>query len=155
MANLDFTPLFRSSVGFDRVPGMLQSAMKLTEADVGYPPYNIERIGDDRYQIALALAGFSKDDIDLTVERNELTIRGKAEDNKDHDYLHRGIAGRSFERRFNLAEHIEVDGATFENGLLVIDLKRELPEKLKPRQISIGDGSKKAETIEHKKDKAA
>lgn len=155
MANLDFTPLYRSTIGFDRVPGLMQSAMRMTDADLGYPPYNIERAGDDQYKIVVALAGFREDGIEVVVEKNQLTVRGKLAERDEAEYLHRGIATRSFERRFDLAEHIEVAGATFDNGLLAIELKRELPEKLKPRKIAIAGTTSKTETIEHSSKKAA
>ena len=136
MATLDFTPLFRSSIGFERVPGMLSDATQ--RAETGYPPYNIEKCGDNEYHIVLAVAGFTKDDIELVSEQNLLTVRGLLEEKNDHEYLYRGIAARSFERVFNLADYIEVGGAMIRDGLLIIDLKRELPEALKPRRIEIG-----------------
>ena len=149
MADLDFAPLYRSTIGFDRVPRLLQSAMRMSDADLGYPPYNIEKAGDDSYRIVIALAGFGKDDVEVVTEQNQLTVRGKMAEREGAEYLHRGIAGRSFERRFDLAEHIEVSGAEFDNGLLTIELRRELPEKMKPRKIEIDGISAKTETIEH------
>ncbi len=137
MGNLDFTPLYRSTVGYDRVPHLLKTAMRTSEADLGYPPYNIERRGEDAYRIVIALAGFKPDDLEIITEQNRLTVRGKMADRDDTEYLHRGIAGRSFERRFELADHIEVKGASFDHGLLTISLKRELPERLKPRRVEI------------------
>lgn len=142
MVNFDFAPLYRSTVGFDRVPSLLQAAAKLDGSDLAYPPYNIEKSGEDDYRIVIALAGFSRDDIEIVTEQNRLIVRGKAAEREDTQYLHRGIAGRSFERRFDLAEFIEVKGASLENGLLTLQLKRELPEKLKPRSIEIATGSK-------------
>ena len=135
MATLDFAPLFRSSVGFDRVPGMLSHALQRTET--GYPPYNIEKCGKNEYRIVLAVAGFAKDDIEIVCEQNLLTVRGQLKDKPEREYLHHGIATRSFERVFDLADYIEVTGAMMGDGLLVIDLKRELPEALKPRRIEI------------------
>ena len=135
MATLDFTPLFRSSIGFDRVPGMLSDAMQ--RAETGYPPYNIEKSGENEYRIVLAVAGFAKDEIDIVSEQNLLTVRGRLKDKTDHEYLYRGIAARSFERVFNLADYIAVGGAMMGDGLLIIDLKRELPEALRPRRIEI------------------
>jgi molecular chaperone IbpA len=139
MATLDFTPLFRSSVGFDRLPGLLSDALGREES--AYPPYNIEKCGQDRYRIILALAGFTRDDIEIILENNRLFIRGKMKDRNGSTYLHRGIASKPFERQFDLADHIEVTGATMGDGLLVIDLKRELPEALKPRTIPINAGT--------------
>ena len=147
MATLDFTPLFRTTVGFDRVPMLLSHAMQRDES--GYPPYNIEKCGEEHYRIVLALAGFTKDDIEIVCEPNLLTVRGQLQPKNGHDYLHHGIATRSFERHFDLADYIEVLGATMGEGLLVIDLKRELPEALKPRRIEIGTAPFKH--IEHKK----
>jgi molecular chaperone IbpA len=135
MATLDFTPLFRSSIGFDRVPGMLTHAMARVEN--GFPPYNIEKCGENEYRIILAVAGFGRDDIEIVSEQNLLSVRGRLTDKPEAEYLHRGIAARSFERVFDLADYIEVTGAMMGEGLLVIDLKRELPEALKPRRIEI------------------
>jgi len=153
MATLDFTPLFRSSVGFDRLPSLLSHALERDES--GFPPYNIEKSGQDQHRIVLALAGFSKDDVEVVVEHNRLCVRGKLKDLAGPTYLHRGIARRGFERQFDLADYIEVTGATMGDGLLVIDLKRELPEALKPRSIPINAGTfvplgrKPTGTIEH------
>jgi molecular chaperone IbpA len=138
MATLDFTPLFRSSVGFDRVPMLLSHAMQREEG--GYPPYNIEKCGEDQYRIVMAVAGFSKDDLEVVAEHNRLTVRGQIKDREGKTYLHRGIATRSFQRQFDLADFVEVTGATMGDGLLVVDLKRELPEELKPRIIEINAG---------------
>jgi molecular chaperone IbpA len=139
MATLDFTPLFRSSVGFDRLPSLLSDALGRDEG--GYPPYNIEKCGQDQYRIILALAGFTRDDVEIVLEHNRLFIRGKLKDRSGSTYLHRGIASRAFERQFDLADYIEVTGATMGDGLLVIDLQRELPEALKPRTIPINAGT--------------
>ncbi|MTI00115.1 Hsp20 family protein [Roseibium sp. RKSG952] len=141
MRHFDFTPLYRSTVGFDRLFSMLDSAGSDTPS---YPPYNIERTGENAYRITMAVAGFG--DKDLTVEAKEhvLTVKGeKAEDDDGREVLYRGIASRTFERRFQLAEHVRVDGANLENGLLHIDLVRELPEAMKPRKIEIGSGAQK------------
>ena len=135
MATLDFTPLYHSTVGFDRLPTLLAQALERDES--GYPPYNIEKTGDDAYRIVMALAGFSKDDIDLVTENNRLTVRGALKDKDGKTYLHQGLAQRSFQRVFDLADHIIVAGASMDNGLLVVDLKHELPEALKPRRIEI------------------
>lgn len=142
MVNFDFTPLYRSTVGFDRVPSLLQAAAKMDVSDVSYPPYNIEKAGDDEYRIVVALAGFNKEDVEIVKEHNRLTIRGNATPKEDAEYLHRGIAGRSFERHFDLADFIEVEDAKLENGLLTIELKRELPEQLKPRKVEIATSAK-------------
>ena len=139
MATLDFTPLFRSSIGFDRIPSLLSNAMERPEA--GYPPYNIEKTGEDQYRIVLAVAGFTKDDIELVQEQNRLTVRGALKEQSPKTYLHHGIANRAFERHFELADYVEVTDATMSEGLLVIDLKRELPEALKPKSIPIHDGT--------------
>ena len=136
MATLDFTPLYHTTVGFDRLPDLLTGALQRDEG--GYPPYNIEKTGDDTYRIVMALAGFSNDDIEVVTENNRVSIRGKLKDKNAVRYLHQGIAQRSFQRVFDLADYIVVSGASMENGLLVIDLKRELPEALKPRRIEIG-----------------
>jgi molecular chaperone IbpA len=139
MRHVDFSPLYRSTVGFDRLFTMLDS---LAQPDGGqtYPPYNIERTGEDAYRISMAVAGFSEEDISIEAHRNVLTVKGerKEETNKDGaELLYRGIAGRSFERRFQLADHVDVTGAQLKNGLLHIDLKRNIPEEMKPRKVEI------------------
>jgi molecular chaperone IbpA len=146
MATLDFTPLYRSSIGFDQLPALLTHALQRDET--GFPPHNIEKVAEDQYRITLAVAGFTQDDIEIVCENNMLTVRGKAKENGPKTYLHRGIAGRAFERQFDLAEHVEVTGATLENGLLEIALKRELPEALKPRRIPIGSASSTAKSVD-------
>jgi molecular chaperone IbpA len=137
----DFTPLYRSSIGFDRLAQMLDDAASF-EAPA-YPPYNIERVGDDEYRITIAIAGFSAADVNLEVKGNTLTVTGKKSDKPEvkSEYLHQGIAARNFERRFQLADHVEVIGADLANGLLHISLKREIPEALKPRTIAIRSGN--------------
>jgi molecular chaperone IbpA len=135
MATLDFTPLFRSTVGFDRVPSVLSLAMQREEG--GYPPYNIEKHGDDVYRIVMAVAGFGSDDIEIVAERNRLTVRGSVKDRGEKTYLHRGIATRAFERHFDLADFVKVAGASLDNGLLAIALQREIPEAMKPRKVEI------------------
>ncbi len=139
MATLDFTPLFRSSIGFDQLPGLLSHALERPEA--GYPPYNIEKAGEDQYRIVMAVAGFDQDDVEIVQEHNRLTVYGRLKETAGKAYLHRGIATRSFERNFDLADYVEVTDATMGEGLLVISLKRELPEALKPRTIPINDGT--------------
>ncbi len=136
MRTYDLTPLYRNSVGFDRLFDLLDSAGKVDAS--GYPPYNIERVDEDDYRITLAVAGFGEDDLDITVHENTLTIAGKRPEGDDaRTYLHQGIAGRSFERRFQLADHVRIDGASLVNGLLNVDLRREVPEAKKPRKIAI------------------
>ena len=138
MATLDFTPLFRSTIGFDQLPSLLSHALERREA--GYPPYNIEKVGEDQYRISMAVAGFSKDDVEIVQEQNRLTVRGQVKETNGKTYLHRGIATRAFERHFDLADYVEVTDAAMGEGLLVISLKRELPEALKPRSIPINSG---------------
>ncbi|HEY4202387.1 MAG TPA: Hsp20 family protein [Devosiaceae bacterium] len=146
MQTLDFTPFYRSTVGFDRVFSRLDNLVG-QEAKT-YPPYNIERLGDNAYRVSIAVAGFSQGDISIESKENSLTIKGaKAVETEDkaREFLHRGIAERAFELRFQLAEYVEVSGANLENGLLHIELKRELPESKKPRQIAINGAAKTIE----------
>jgi len=131
---LDFAPLFRSTVGYDRLLDLLDSA---SETAQGYPPYNIERTDENRYRISVAVAGFGEKDLTVEVRDGVLHVTGKREENEKSSYLHHGIAGRAFERRFQLAEHVEVKGARLENGLLHIELERIVPEEKKPRRITI------------------
>jgi len=128
----------RATVGFDRMMNLLDAQTRLDQGD-GYPPYNIEKIGEDNYRITMAVAGFGEDDLDVTVKENSLTIKGKKADAEQDKvkYLYRGIATRTFERRFELADHIKVTGARLENGFLSLDLVREVPEAMKPRSIKI------------------
>ena len=138
MRTIDFSTLFRHSVGFDRMQRLLDSAARIEQSANTYPPYNIEHVGEDGYRISLAVAGFGEKDLDVTVIENTLVVSGKLnEDGEDSTYLHRGIAGRAFERRFDLADHIKVIGGSLVNGLLNIDLRREVPEEKKPRKIVI------------------
>lgn len=141
MTTLDFSPLFRTAIGFDRMARLANSAQDAASAQ-SYPPYNIERTGDDSYRLTMAVAGFSDDELELVVRENTLVITGrvKAEENKA-ELLYRGIAGRAFERRFVLADHIVVDDAELKNGLLHVGLKRVVPEALKPRRIAIGSSA--------------
>jgi molecular chaperone IbpA len=137
---LDFSPLFRTAIGFDRLARQLESARSLGDAQ-GYPPYNIEKTGEDTYVLTMAVAGFGPGDIDVVARENVLTVAGRApQPEEGRSFLHRGIAGRAFERRFVLADHIVVEGATLENGLLQLGLKRVVPEALKPRQIPVQAG---------------
>lgn len=142
MTTFDFSPLYRTSVGFDRLAALMSSATRQDQGN-GYPPYNIRVTSEDHYRITMAVAGFTEDEIEITSEQNRLLITGnRAEDVEEQgQYLHRGIATRSFERRFNLADHVKVTGASLENGLLHIDLEREIPEAMKPRTIKIGKSS--------------
>jgi len=145
MRQFDFAPLYRSTVGFDRLAKLLDGVSGL-EASDGYPPYNIERLGENDYRITMAVAGFNKDEFKIEVKEQSLIVSGqKAPEEKERVFLHRGIAARSFERRFQLADHVEVKGADFTDGLLHIDLVRNLPERMKPRTISIGVGQKQIE----------
>ena len=139
MNALNLSPLFRTAIGFDRLARLVDTS---TTADVSYPPYNIERVGEDSYRLTMAVAGFGTDDIELVVKENTLLISGKMSgEAQKADMLYRGIAGRSFERRFVLADHMVVEGASLENGLLHVSVKRVVPEQLKPRRISIGAGA--------------
>ena len=140
MTRYDLSPLFRTSVGFDRVSHLMDAALESERNAVRYPPYNIAKTGDDDYRITLAVAGFSREELELSVEDRALTVRSvpTAAEEEGVTYLHRGIAARQFERRFTLAEHIRVTGADLDNGLLHIQLHREIPEQLKPRRIHIG-----------------
>ena len=141
MRTFDLAPLFRSTVGFDRLTDMLDSVAQF-DAGVSYPPYNIERSDENRYRITLAVAGFAEKDLAVDVKEGVLTISGRRDavkDGKERHYLHQGIAGRNFERRFQLAENVEVHGAELENGLLHVDLQRLIPEEKKARRIVIGE----------------
>lgn len=140
MRPFDLTPLYKTSVGFDHLASMLDSLSNDGTGN-GYPPYNIERIDENDYRISMAVAGFGEDDLNIVVEKNTLTIVGdKRAEESEGDFLHRGIAARSFERRFNLADHVEVKSAELENGLLHIKLVREIPEAMKPKTIAIKNG---------------
>jgi len=155
MTTFDFSPLYRTSVGFDRLASMLSAASRQDQGN-SYPPYNIRTMGEDHYRITMAVAGFAEEDLNITTEQNRLVVTGErvneAEDTGE--YLHRGIATRAFERRFNLAEHVKVVNASLENGLLHIDLERELPEEMKPRTIKIGKPEARLINVK-KADKAA
>lgn len=139
MTTFDFSPLFRSTIGFDRLMNLLESSSQWADSGNGYPPYNIERTGEDTYRITLAVSGFSEDELAIEARENVLVVEGRRkETDNGHTFLYRGIAGRSFKRQFQLADHVTVVGAELSNGLLTIDLKRELPEAMKPRRIAIG-----------------
>jgi molecular chaperone IbpA len=147
MRHYDLTPLYRSTIGFDRLGSLLDTLTNF-EGDVpSYPPYNIERVGENEYRISMAVAGFGDKDLNIEVKENALSIRGeKNSEVEDTTFLHRGIASRSFEHRFQLADHVVVKGASLENGLLHVDLVRELPEAMKPRTIAIQTKTEKAES---------
>ena len=146
----DFAPLWRSTIGFDRLLDLVDAAQQ-SGADDNYPPCNIERVGEDRYQISLALAGFSPDEIALTAEQNVLTVEGRKAEKQQREFLHHGISFRPFKRQFNLADHVQVKGASFANGLLQIELVRELPEAMKPRRIAItGSSASKVQQLDAK-----
>lgn len=141
MNTVDLSPLYRTLVGFDRISSLIDEGLRLDAAS-GYPPFNIEQTGEDAFRVELAVAGFTQDDLTIDYKENTLVVSGrKAQNGEDkRRYLHRGIAERGFERRFGLADHVRVVGAKLENGLLSIELIRELPETLKPRRIEIGTG---------------
>ena len=151
MRTIDFTPLYRSAVGFDRLARQLESAAR-TSQDSGWPPYNIETTGENEYRIEIAVAGFKPDELTIEAKENQLTVTGRKTANDDaasqKTYLHRGLAERDFERRFQLADYVVVSGASLDNGLLAISLKRELPEALKPRRIEIATNAATSALIE-------
>ncbi|MEQ1819947.1 MAG: Hsp20 family protein [Terricaulis sp.] len=140
MASNELNPLYRTLVGFDRIASLMDTAARL-DAAPGYPPFNVEQIGEDNFRIELAVAGFGEDDLNIEFKQNSLLVTGQRKAPEQRNFLHRGIAERSFERRFGLADHVRVSGAKLENGLLTIDLVRELPELLKPRKIEIGSAT--------------
>ena len=155
MTRIDLTPLYRSSIGFDRMGTLLDTALRSEKTSGGYPPYDIEVRGDNQYAITLAVAGFEQSEMDIQVEKGVLTVRGKkAEDKSERNYLYQGIANRAFERKFNLADHVEVSGADMKNGLLMVNLVKEIPEAMKPKTIAINQSDN---VLEHKsaKEKAA
>ncbi|HAJ75885.1 MAG TPA: heat-shock protein IbpA [Gammaproteobacteria bacterium] len=141
MRNFDFSPLYRNTVGFDHLSNLLDAVNRGDGNSNAYPPYNIELLDQDQYRITMAVAGFVDKELDIQCEKQTLTVKGKKlDEDVERNYLHQGIAGRNFERRFQLADHVEVKAAHLENGLLHIDLVREIPEAMKPRSISIGPG---------------
>jgi molecular chaperone IbpA len=156
MQNINFDPLWRTTIGFDRLFSLMDENLR-REPEDRYPPYDIVRTGEDNYRISLAVAGFAPEQISITAHQNTLTVSGRPPEREDKtEYLYRGIAGRAFERRFNLADYVEVEAASFEDGLLKIDLVRRVPEAMKPRRIEIGvkkmSGERgSAKTIEHVK----
>jgi molecular chaperone IbpA len=148
MRRLDLTPLYKSSIGFDHLASVLDQLSSL-DSENGFPPYNIERLAENSYRITMAVAGFGEEDLSIEVKEGTLSVRGvKKADDRARQYIHQGIAARNFERRFRLAEYVEVSAASLEHGLLHIDLKRELPETMKPRTISISKGQTSGRVIE-------
>ncbi len=152
MNRIDLAPLYRSSVGYDRFGSLLDAAFQTEKTSAGYPPYNIEVVEENSYAITIAVAGFKDNELDLQVENGVLTIRGKKDSSTEKNFLHQGIATRSFERKFNLADHIEVVDADLQDGLLSISLVKEVPEAMKPRAIAINGSTPRV--ISHK-EKAA
>lgn len=150
--DLDFAPLYRSSVGFDRVFNLLNNAQRLHAVD-SWPLYDIVKTGENDYRIEMAVAGFGEEDLDITQERNVLIVKGEKAETKDGEYLHRGIAGRGFERKFELADHVRVEEASLANGLLRVTLKREIPEAMKPRKIAIGGATFQTEPLQLEADR--
>lgn len=149
MRNFDFSPLYRSAIGFDRMANLLDNLARSEQSQPSYPPYNIELTGEDKYRITMAVAGFDRNEISLEVKQNHLTVAAnKEQERQERTYLHQGIAARSFERRFQLADHVQVNSATYENGLLHIDLQRVIPEAMKPRQIPIGVTTERQQALE-------
>lgn len=149
MRTFDFSPLWRSTIGFDHMADLLDASLRQTAED-NYPPYNIERSGDDAYRISLAVAGFGVNDVAVTAEQNSLIVEGKKPELPAREYLYHGIAARPFRRVFNLADHVKVKQASFQDGLLIVDLAREVPESMKPRRIPI-DVAGSSQRIEHQK----
>lgn len=151
MRQFDLTPYRRSTIGFDRLFDMLEASARQTQTE-NYPPFNLERVADDRYRITLAVAGFRREEIEVTGQQNLLLVKGRKEENENNQgsYLHVGIANRSFERRFELADFVRVDSAILRDGLLTVELVREIPEAMKPKTIAIGDGSADEPAIEHR-----
>ncbi|MGL5307670.1 Hsp20 family protein [Aeromonas veronii] len=135
MRSIDFSPLYRSAIGFDRLANLIESAA--SNGNAGYPPYNIEQLGDNDYRISMAVAGFTQEELELSFQENLLTVKGNKQADTGHNYLYQGIAERGFERRFQLADYVRVKGADLKNGLLHIELVREVPEAMKPRKIEI------------------
>ena len=153
MNTIDLTPLYRSSIGFDRMAALLDNALRSDQSATGYPPYDIEAGAENEYAITIAVAGFEQSELDIQTEKGVLTVRGKkADSDEERKFLHRGIANRAFERKFNLADHVEVTGAELRNGLLTISLVREIPEAMKPRSITINHTG---DVLEHKTRKEA
>jgi len=144
MTRYDLSPLFRSTIGFDNLSSMIDNAFKLDERSLSYPPYNIAKLNDDEYEISMAVAGFKQNELNITVQQNQLVVTGSTAEKTESEgkeYLHKGIATRSFERKFSLADHVKVVDAQLDHGLLTLKLQREIPEESKPRSIPINGGS--------------
>ncbi|HVW56423.1 MAG TPA: Hsp20 family protein [Rhizobiaceae bacterium] len=154
MRDFDLAPIWRSTIGFDRLMNLIDDSLRLAGED-NYPPYNIARIGEDNYRISLALAGFKPGEITVTAEQNMLTVEGHKAEKDDREYLYQGIAERPFRRQFNLADYVEVKSAVFEDGLLQVDLVRELPEAMKPRRIAIKSGPSQSQNQQIEQKQAA
>ncbi len=154
MSSIDLTPLYRSSIGYDRLGSLIDKALRGSDHGSSYPPYNIEVLDENHYAIAVAVAGFEQGELDINVENNTLTIRGeKTKDDEKRNYLHLGIANRTFEHKFSLAEHVEVTNADLNNGLLTINLLREIPEAMKPKTIAINQSGTVLEHRSKEKEK--
>jgi molecular chaperone IbpA len=150
MPDFDFSPLFRSTIGFDRLMRLADAATRVDATSLSYPPYNIETTGENAYRLTMAVAGFGPDELDIVVKESDLVVTGRSKKDDDKaSYLHRGIARRAFERHFELADHIKVVGASLDNGLLHIELQRDVPEAAKPRKVAIATGNG-PQTIEQK-----
>ena len=156
MRNFDLSPLLRASVGFDRFDKLFETAFGETAREQTYPPYNIVKTGKETYRVTLAIAGFGPGDVDITVHENQLVVKGQiAKPEQGADYLYRGIAQRAFEHRFQLADHVQVVNANLVNGLLDVELKREVPQALQPKKIAIGEKAAQPKVIEQQAEKAA
>lgn len=151
MNSVDLSPLYRSSIGFDRFASLIDSALTTETASNAYPPYNIEMLDQNRYTITVAVAGFTQDELDIQVEKGVLSVRGNKTSTDERNYLYQGIANRGFERKFNLADYVEVTDADLSNGLLSISLVKEIPEAMKPKKIAI---NKTGRALEHQRAKA-
>jgi len=150
MRSFDLAPLYRATVGYDQIAELMDRVLTKDVSQPSYPPYNIEKTSEDAWRISLAVAGFSDEDLTIEVRENALLISGRKSDEEERTYLHRGIATRAFERRFHLADHVRVSGAVHENGMLHIDLVKEVPEALKPRRIEISKSSRNSDILEGK-----
>lgn len=156
MRDFDFSPLYRSAIGFDRIASLLDNVSRAEQGQSSYPPYNIELTGEDKYRITMAVAGFDESELSIEIKQNTLTVTGKKlAESRERQFLHQGIAARNFERRFQLADHVRVENASLENGLLHIELLKEIPEAMKPRTISITSNDSKNRLIDEKSEKVA
>ncbi len=155
MSSIDLSPLYRSSIGFDRLASLIDNALSAEPVAAGYPPYNIEVLDNDRYAITLAVAGFERHELDIKVEKGVLSVCGQKSTQSDRKFLHQGISDRTFERKFNLADHVEVVDAALNSGLLTINLVREVPEAMKPKTIAITQTDSDSKVLEHEADEPA